>query len=140
MTRVRVAGYAACLWSVRFAAPHAWWALGIPAGFPGGEASYHRFMGSAWRYWYDVAVVVLCVVAIRITFRLVRAVEPVARHRGLRGALWLASGALTLRGVAGLVVDGASDPVWWPMFLTGGILFGSVARLTAAPHTMHRRA
>jgi hypothetical protein len=42
---------------------------------------------------------------------------------------------LTLRGVAGLVVDGASDPVWWPMFLIGGVLFGSVAWLARATKT-----
>jgi hypothetical protein len=36
---------------------------------------------------------------------------------------------LTLRGVAGLIVDGSSDPVWWPIFLTGGVLFGGVAWL-----------
>jgi hypothetical protein len=42
---------------------------------------------------------------------------------------------LTLRGVAGLVVDGASDLVWWPTFLIGGILFGSVAWLARATKT-----
>ncbi len=38
--RTRWANYAACLWAILFAAPHAWWALDFPAGFPGGEASY----------------------------------------------------------------------------------------------------
>ena len=30
-------------------------------------------------------------------------------------------------GVAGMIVDGASDPIWWPAFLVGGILLGGVA-------------
>jgi hypothetical protein len=56
----------------------------------------------------------------------------VTRLRCLRWvsvAVWTASGALLLRGAAGLVVDGLSDPIWWPTFLTGGLLYGSVASL-----------
>jgi len=34
---------------------------------------------------------------------------------------------LTVRGVAGLIADGSSDPVWWPTFLVGGLLFGAIA-------------
>jgi hypothetical protein len=26
----------------------------------------------------------------------------------------------------GLIADGVSDPVWWPTFLVGGILFGAI--------------
>lgn len=54
------------------------------------------------------------------------------RKKRMAVAAWIACGMLTLRGVAGLVVDGASDPVRWPTFLIGGVLFGSVAWLARA--------
>ncbi|MGZ8845635.1 MAG: hypothetical protein ACXW3C_04145, partial [Pyrinomonadaceae bacterium] len=54
-------------------------------------------------------------------------------HWILRAMAWIASAMLTLRGVAGLVVDGTSDPVWWPTFLIGGILFGAVAWTARRP-------
>jgi len=129
--------YAACVWAALFAAPHTWWALGHPAGFPGGEASYHRFMSSTWRYWYDVAVIVLSAAAIVVAAQLRRSsIRHARRQRLARAAAWAGGGALTLRGVAGLVVDGAADPVWWPTFLVGGVLFVSVAWLARAPeHT-----
>ncbi len=119
---------AASVWVLCFAAPHVWWALGIPAGFPGGAASYDRFMGSTWRYWYNVAVVAACALALGLLWRLRR--PAVARGPGARWArrgVALGSGALVLRGVAGLVVDGPRDLVWWPTFLAGGLLLGSVA-------------
>src|SRR5687768_13086224 len=55
--------YAACVWAVLFAAPHIWWALGIPAGFPGGPAGHQLMMTSAWRYIYDVIVIILSALA-----------------------------------------------------------------------------
>ncbi|WP_420125297.1 hypothetical protein [Longimicrobium sp.] len=130
----RWVSYAACTWAVLFAAPHVWWALGIPAGFPGGEASYHRFMGSTWRYVYDLVVVALGGVGVVVALTL-RAPGGAGRWRGARGAAVAASVALTLRGVAGAIVDGASDPVWWPTFLLGGILYGSLAWLARAPRS-----
>jgi hypothetical protein len=139
MTRgslLRWTSYAACAWAVLFAAPHTWWALGITAGFPGGEASYHRFMSSTWRYLYDVAVVILGVVGVLVALRLRRPSDGVG-WRAAHAAAWIASGALTLRGIAGLVVDGAADPVWWPTFLLGGILFGCVAWLARTPRSMN---
>jgi hypothetical protein len=133
--RRRWISYAACVWSILFAVPHIWWALGISAGFPGGDASHRLFMSSAWRYIYDLIVIVLCALAIPITLTLLRPPHQVIRRWLLYAAAWIACGMLTLRGVAGLVVDGASDPVWWPTFLIGGVLFGSVARLAWATKT-----
>ena len=130
--------YAACGWAALFAAPHTWWALGYPAGFPGGEASYDRFMSSTWRYWYDVAVIVLSAVAVLVAVELRRPRQPTRRQRLARTAAWIGSGALTLRGVAGLLVDGSADPVWWPAFLVGGLLFGSVAWLARDVVLSHR--
>jgi hypothetical protein len=116
-----------------FAAPHTWWALGIPAGFPGGEGSYRLFMSSTWRYIYDLVVIGLSALAVLITLKLLRPPEQVARRWVPHAAVWIACGMLTLRGFAGLVVDGTSDPIWWPTFLVGGILLGSVAWLARAP-------
>jgi len=47
--RSRWVNYAACLWAALFAAPHIWWALGFPAGFPGGVAN-HRLMMTTWLF------------------------------------------------------------------------------------------
>jgi hypothetical protein len=118
---------AACTWAVLFGAPHLWWALGIRAGFPGGDASYRFFMASWWRYAFDVLVVLLSVAAFGIALVLGRSGQPIVSRRLLRTAAWIASGMLSLRGVAGMVVDGFSDPVWWPTFLAGGLLFAAVA-------------
>src|SRR5574342_1022563 len=101
--------YAAAIWAVGFAAPHIWWALGIPLGFPGGEPSYHRFMGSLWRYLYDIVVIFLSVTAIFVAWAPIsswgRGIPPWI----LRAAAWIACGMLLLRGVAGMLVDGSSD-------------------------------
>ena len=137
MTRTAVARrpwvyYAACVWALVFAAPHTWWALGWPIGFPGGAENYHRWMASWWRYLYDVVVVVLSLMAVGVALGLLRAGSHAKARRLLRPMAWIAGAMLSLRGVAGLVVDGTSDPVWWPLFLTGGMLFLSVAWLSRA--------
>lgn len=124
--------YGACAWAVLFAAPHAWWALGVPAGFPGGETSYRAFMSSSWLYLYNLAVIELCIVAVILTVKLLHPAGEALLRWVMRTAVWVASGALLLRGFAGLVVDGTSDPIWWPTFLVGGILFGGVAWLARA--------
>lgn len=125
--RVRWITPAACAWTVVFGAPHVWWALGVPAGFPGGRESYDFFMSSTWRVVYDVVVVALCVLAFLIA-RVLRTPSPndLRRRLALVGA-WIACGMLSLRGVAGMIVDRTSDLVWWPLFLTGGMLFAGVA-------------
>lgn len=121
--------YAACTWAVLFAAPHTWWALGISFGFPGGEGNYHGFMSNPWRYMYNFVVIILSALAILITLTLLRPRHEVPRRLLLRASLWLATGMLILRGFAGMVVDGTSDLIWWPMFLVGGLLIGMVAWL-----------
>jgi hypothetical protein len=64
-----------------------------------------------------------------IALTLLRPPHQVVRRWVPQTAAWIASGMLLLRGVAGLPVDGASDPVWWPTFLLGGMLLGGVAWL-----------
>ena len=131
--RRRWISYSACVWAVLFAAPHTWWALGISAGFPGGEANHRLMMTTTWRYFYDLIVILLSVTAVLVALTLLRPSDQVTRRWIPHTAAWIACGMLTLRGVAGLVVDGISDPVWWPTFLVGGILFGSVAWLARLP-------
>jgi hypothetical protein len=126
MARSRWINYAACVWALLFAAPHVWWALGISAGFPGGESN-HRLMMTTWRYLFLLVVIFLSVTAVVIALTLLRPRNSIIPYWILRTAAWIASAMLTLRGVAGLVVDGVSDPIWWPTFLIGGVLFGGVA-------------
>lgn len=118
--------YAACLWAILFAAPHTWWALGIPAGFPGGEANHQVWMSSPWRYIYNVMVIILSALAVLVGLTLRRPSHAVRRWIP-HTAAWIAGGVLSLRGVAGLLVDGTSDLIWWPTFLAGGILFSALA-------------
>jgi hypothetical protein len=132
---VRWITYAACAWAVVFAAPHTWWALGIPAGFPGGEDNYHFFMSSTWRYIYDLVVILLSALALVVALTLLRPPGQVPRRWIPHTAAWIACGMLSLRGVAGLIVDGTSDPIWWPTFLIGGILFGGVAWCARRPRS-----
>ncbi|MCI0405641.1 MAG: DUF3995 domain-containing protein [candidate division Zixibacteria bacterium] len=122
--------YAAAIRALGFAAPHIWWAFGISAGFPGGVASYHRFMGSLWRYLYDIFVILLSIAAFFVALAPIRSWGRGIPPWILRTAAWIACGMLSLRGVAGMLVDGTSDLVRWPIFLTGGILFGWVAWLS----------
>jgi hypothetical protein len=125
-SRYRWIHYAACLWAVVFAAPHLWWALGIPAGFPGGRNN-HVLMMTTWRYYFDLVVIALCSVAIVIALAPVHQWGEAIPPGVLRVTTWAACSVLTLRAVAGLIADGLSDPVWWPTFLIGGLLFGAVA-------------
>jgi len=118
--------YAACVWAVVFGAPHVWWALGVPAGFPGGPAN-HELMMTTWRYYFDVVVIALTVIAILVALAPIQRWGNRVPRRIMRTMAWVAFAMLTLRGVAGMVVDGFSDPVWWPLFLVGGLLFGAIA-------------
>ena len=101
--------------------------MGIPAGFPGGEANYRLFMSSTWRYVYDLLVILLSALAFVVALTLSRSPYPSLRRRLTYIAAWIACGMLGLRGVAGFIHDGLADRVWNPTFLVGGILFGSVA-------------
>jgi hypothetical protein len=84
-------------------------------------------MASTWRVAFNLIVLVLSGLTIVITLRLLRPPELVRRRWIPRTAAWIACGMLTLRGVAGMIVDGTEDLVWWPAFLAGGILLGGVA-------------
>src|SRR5262245_37647534 len=122
-------GYATCAWTVLFATPHVWWALGYPLAFPGGEASYRIFVSATWRIVFDLIVVLLCLLGFGIALALVRPWGRGLPQRLLRVGAWTAATVLTLRGVAGVAVDGLTDvespirPVWTLSFVVGGLLF-----------------
>lgn len=131
--RARWVHYAAGLWAAIFAAPHTWWALGLPFGFPGGPANHRLMMTSWWRYIYDVVVILLTILGAFVALALLRRSGHARTLRTFRVMAWTAGVILSVRGIAGMVVDGTSDPVWWPTFLVGGLLFGSVAWLSPTP-------
>jgi hypothetical protein len=97
-------------------------------------------MGSAWRYIYDVVVIVCGITGIAVALTLLRPPERVTRRWIPYGLAWFACGILTVRGVAGLVADGWSDLVWSPSFVLGGMLFGGVAWFANAGSRVQRKA
>ena len=102
--RRRWINWAACLWAVMFAAPHTWWAPGFPFGFPGGLArgrANHHLMMTTWRYYFDVAVIVLSILAIFVALAPIQTWGRSIPRWIPRTMAWIASGMLTLRGVAG---------------------------------------
>jgi hypothetical protein len=90
-------------------------------------------MSNPCLYRYNLAVVALCGAGVIIAVQLCRSSNETRGRSVMRAAAWLASGALLARGAGGLVVDGTSDPIWWPTFLIGGILFGTLAWSARAP-------
>ena len=90
-------------------------------------------MMTTWRYFFDVVVILLSIIAMLVALALIGTWGLTIPRWILRTMAWIASAMLTSRGVPGLVVDGASDPVWWPTFLLGGIIFAGVACLARAP-------
>lgn len=129
----RAVSFAACAWAAVFGLTHLLWALGMRAGFPGGDPSYDFFMGSWWRVLFNWTVISLSVLAIVITLKLLRPPELVARRWIPRMLAWIACVLLLIRGVAGHIVDGTSDLVWAPAFTLGGILLGGVAWMSRNP-------
>src|SRR5262244_3384003 len=100
--RFRWVNYAACVWALLFAAPHVWWALGFPFGFPGGPArgrANHQLLMTTWRYYFDLVVIFLSLLAFIVALALMRTSLRTIPHRILRTMAWIASGMLTLRGV-----------------------------------------
>jgi len=123
----RLITYAVCVWAVSFGAPHIWWALGIRAGFPGGDRSYELFMAATWRVIFNLTVIVLCVATIVIALMLQRPRHQLARRWIPLTIAWVGAVMLLLRGVAGMIVDGVTDPIWWPAFLVGGLLMAAMS-------------
>jgi len=118
--------YATCAWCVLFGAPHLWWALGWPFGFAGGRAMYNLFMSSAWRVAFNGSVIGCCALGVLVALTLSMPQISAARRRVTLVLAWVAFVLLSLRGVAGLIVDQLQDHIWDPTFVVGGALFGAV--------------
>lgn len=118
-------GYATAVWCVLFAAPHVWWVFGVSLGLPGGDVE--RLRGTPWFLAYDLLVVLLAAVGVGVALAAVRPWGGMVPRRPLLGLAWAAAAALSARGLAGLVVDGRADLLWWPTFLVGGVLFALTA-------------
>ena len=92
-------------------------------------------MMSTWRYYFDVFVIVLGVLAVFVALAPIQRWGEAIPRWITRTMSWVAFAMLALRGVAGLIADGSTDPVWWPTFLVGGLLFGAIAWAPArSPH------
>ena len=122
----RWTGFASGLWCVAFGAPHLWWALGWSFGFPGGQASYDFFMSSWWRVGFDWFVIACCVLGVFVARALNTPVESLAQRKVPLRLAWTAFLLLSVRGVAGLIVDRLQDRLWDPTFVVGGVLFGAL--------------
>jgi hypothetical protein len=122
----RWTGFASSAWCVAFGAPHLWWALGWSFGFPGGQASYDFFMSSWWHVAYDWFVIACCLLGVFVALALNKPAESVAQRAVSLTLAWTAFVLLSLRGVAGLIVDRFQDLIWNPTFVVGGVLFGAL--------------
>jgi hypothetical protein len=90
-------------------------------------------MSSWWRVLFNWTVVALSVVAILITLVLLKPAKLVRRRWIPRSLACIGCVLLLIRGVAGIIVDGASDLIWAPAFTIGGILLGGVAWMSRIP-------
>lgn len=134
--------YAAAAWSLIFAAPHVWWALGVSWAFPGDADDFERAFDRTWWLVYDLVVALLCLVGAGVALALVQPWGRALPTRLLRAAVWSGSVLLLLRGALGVVpmvwslLAGASDDVHpWayviePWFVIGGVLFSLAAWFT----------
>jgi hypothetical protein len=90
-------------------------------------------MMTTWRFYFDVAVIGLSVLAAVVAVAPGHTWGDAIPRRAWQAMSCIASSVLTLRGLAGMIADGASDPVWWPTFLVGGLLFGATVLWPARP-------
>ncbi len=135
--RASVAAYAACAWSLAFAAVHLYWALGGTAGLPPGMS----VGANPALFVIDVVAVPLCVVGALLVLSFVRPWGRTFPRRlllvcgwGVCAVLVFHSAPTLVRGIlvaAGLldadlsVLDRWSLFVYEPWFFVGGLLYGA---------------
>lgn len=136
-----VAAYAACAWSLAFAAVHTYWALGGTLGLPPGMS----VVANPALFVIDVVAVPLCVVAALLALSFVRPWGRAFPRRLLLVSGWgvcaillfhsaptLARGILVAAGLLDAdlsVLDRWSLTVYEPWFFLGGLLYGAAALL-----------
>ncbi len=145
--RAAWAAPAAAAWSLLFAAPHFWWAVGVSWAFPGDADDFDRAFDRTWWLVYDLVVGLLCLVAAGLALALVQPWGRALPAKLLHAAVWSGAVLLLVRGalgvvpiVWGLLSGSAKDVHPWayviePWLLVGGILFGLAARTST--HRLH---
>ena len=123
--------WAAALWAAIFAAFHIVWAAGW---YPLLDAEMARAMFAVrWKWWYDVAVAAMCVIAVPVALAPVTSWGARVPRRPVRVLAWIGTALLVLRAVASLIqalylaAAGrfrlADLGVWEPWFYLGAVLF-----------------
>jgi hypothetical protein len=123
--------YAAALWASIFAGFHIVWALGwyLFLNAPGARVAF----ATPWKWWFDVAVAALCVVAVPVVLAPVMSWGQRMPLRPIYTLACVGSALLVLRSVASLVQAGylvasgrfrfAVIGGWEPWFYLGAVLF-----------------
>lgn len=126
------------VWSLVFAAPHFFWAVGGRAGLGTAAAAADAALQQGWFAAYNLAAGCLGIVGALVALALARGVGPRAR-RWLLTASIVASVVLLIRGALGLTLLGADAlgrtpddqmPLVLlliePWFVLGGVAFGGL--------------
>ena len=123
--------YAAALWAAVFAIFHIVWAAGW---YPLLDAEQARVaFATPWKWAYDVAVAIMCVIAVPVALAPVMSWGQHVSRRLIHTLAWIGTALLVLRSVASLVQAGyltatgrfrvADMGIWEPWFYLGAILF-----------------
>ena len=124
------AAYGAAIWAAIFAVFHIVWAAGW---YPLLNAEQARIAFAVpWKWWYDVAVAVMCVIAVPVALAPVTSLgrhvpRPLVFRIAVTGSVLVA-----LRAIASLVQVGyliatgrfTGLGIWEPWFYLGAVLFG----------------
>ena len=135
------AAYGAAIWAAIFAVFHIMWAAGW---YPLLNAERARIAFAVpWKWWFDVAVAVMCVIAVPVALA---PVTLLGRHLSRPLVFGLAvtgSALLVLRSTASLVQIGylaaagrlTGIGIWEPWFYLGAVLF---AKSTFEARSAHK--
>ena len=137
--------YAAALWAAVFAVFHIIWAAGW---YPLLKAEGARMaFATPWKWWFDVVVAVMCVIAVPVALAPVSAWGQHMPRRLIYTLACVGSTLLVLRAGASLVQVGyfaATGPfritalgIWEPWFYLGAVLF-SVTTWLSTVHPASR--
>jgi len=124
--------YAAALWALIFAVFHIIWAAGWYPLLADPEQSRIAF-AVPWKWWFDVVVAGMCVVAVPIALAPVMTWGRYVPHRLIVTLATIGAALLVLRAAASLIQIGyfiatgrfrlAAVGIWEPWFYLGAILF-----------------
>jgi len=124
------AAYGAAIWATIFAVFHIVWAAGW---YPLLNAEGARIAFAVpWKWWFDVVVAVMCVVAIPVALAPVTSLGQHISQPLVFGLAITGSTLLVLRATASLIQVGyhistgrfAGLAIWEPWFYLGAVLFG----------------